>query len=58
MMVNSTEGVTLRYCLLMSSGDAPNGRFRCSNGFNLKQVRILRIHEIFQRGSEIIKQIL
>ena len=32
---------TLRYCLLTSSGDESNDKFKCSNGFSLKQERTL-----------------
>lgn len=35
------QKVTFRYCFFTSSIDESNDRFRCSNGFNLKQARIL-----------------
>lgn len=36
------RAITLRYCFFTSSGVASNGNLRYSNGFNLKQDKILQ----------------
>ena len=53
---NLSKTVTLRYCFLRSSGDASNGKFRYSNGFNLKHERILKSSKFFQRDRTKLEE--
>jgi hypothetical protein len=41
---------------LRSSGDASNGKFRYSNGFNLKHERILKSSKFFQRDRTKLEE--